>query len=158
MGGGTAADSRPRTNLSIEVVASALLRSGTLPCHGTARWHRKGSGRHEREFKGIGSTIITIIRMCKSRSSRKTEWQAQTKWEIRVMEPNPASSTASWREFYRAAILELDPSKLPQRILEAEMSLIARAREIFQMQWSIPLPHCPACDPQPSAEIKPNLA
>jgi len=26
-----------------------------------------------------------------------------------------------------------------------------------QMQWTIPLPHCPACDPQPSAEIKPNL-
>jgi len=26
-----------------------------------------------------------------------------------------------------------------------------------KMQWSIPLPRCPACDPQPSAEIKPNL-
>jgi len=23
-----------------------------------------------------------------------------------------------------------------------------------EMQWSVPLPHCPGCDPQPSAEIK----
>ena len=45
MGGGTAADSRPRINLSIEVVASAPVRSGTLPCHGTARWYgREGDG------------------------------------------------------------------------------------------------------------------
>ena len=38
----------------------------------------------------------------------------------------------NWRDFYRAAILELDPSKLPQRIREAEMVFIARARELFQ--------------------------
>ena len=40
--------------------------------------------------------------------------------------------TTNWRELYRAAILELDPSKLPQRIREAEMVFIARARELFQ--------------------------
>lgn len=45
--------------------------------------------------------------------------------------PNSAERP-NWRELYRAAILELDPSKLPQRIREAEMVFIARARELFQ--------------------------
>lgn len=34
-----------------------------------------------------------------------------------------------WREFYKAAILELDSTKLPGRI---EKALIERARELFQ--------------------------
>ena len=42
------------------------------------------------------------------------------------------TSTENWREFYRAAILELDPAKLSQRIAEAENAVIARARELFQ--------------------------
>ena len=37
-----------------------------------------------------------------------------------------------WREFYKAAILELDSTKLPGRIAEAEKALIERARELFQ--------------------------
>ena len=36
-----------------------------------------------------------------------------------------------WRDFYRAAILELDSSRLPERIVEAENLVIARARELF---------------------------
>ena len=41
------------------------------------------------------------------------------------------TSTENWREFYRAAILELDASKLPVRIEEASKALVARARELF---------------------------
>ncbi len=44
--------------------------------------------------------------------------------------PNSAER-ANWRELYRAAILELDSSRLPERIVEAESVVIARARELF---------------------------
>ena len=48
--------------------------------------------------------------------------------------PNPTNSSENncWREVYRAAILELDPTQLPERILEAETALILRAKELFQ--------------------------
>ena len=44
--------------------------------------------------------------------------------------PNSAERP-NWRELYRAAILELDSSRLPERIVEAESVVIARARELF---------------------------
>jgi hypothetical protein len=37
-----------------------------------------------------------------------------------------------WRELYRAALYEVDKSKLPQRIAEAEKAVVLRARELFQ--------------------------
>src|SRR2546430_14875157 len=37
----------------------------------------------------------------------------------------------NWRDFYRATILELDSSRLPERIVEADNVVIARARELF---------------------------
>ena len=46
--------------------------------------------------------------------------------------PRTESEGTNWRELYRAAILELDPSKLSQRIAEAETALIQRERELFQ--------------------------
>jgi len=49
-----------------------------------------------------------------------------------------SAERANWRDLYRAAILELNPTKLPQRILDAETSLIARARELFQDGGSNP--------------------
>ena len=42
------------------------------------------------------------------------------------------SAVTNWRELYRDAILELDPSKLPAHIAEAENSLIERGRELVQ--------------------------
>jgi len=38
----------------------------------------------------------------------------------------------AWRKFYKAALFELDAAKLPERIAEAERSLVIRARELFQ--------------------------
>jgi hypothetical protein len=37
-----------------------------------------------------------------------------------------------WRELYQAAILELDETKLSNRIAEAEEVIVQRARELFQ--------------------------
>jgi hypothetical protein len=37
-----------------------------------------------------------------------------------------------WRELYRAALYEIDKSKLPERIAEAEKAVVLRARELFQ--------------------------
>ena len=38
----------------------------------------------------------------------------------------------AWRKFYKAALSELDATKLPERIAEAEAFLVVRARELFQ--------------------------
>ena len=43
-----------------------------------------------------------------------------------------APDSRKWREFYRAAMLEVDSTKVPERISEAEKALVQRARELFQ--------------------------
>ena len=46
--------------------------------------------------------------------------------------PSPSKSeNTNWRDLYRAALLELDPTKLAQRVAEAEGVIIPRARELF---------------------------
>ena len=37
-----------------------------------------------------------------------------------------------WRQLYRAALSEIDKSKLSDRIAEAERAVVLRARELFQ--------------------------
>src|SRR6266571_819283 len=37
-----------------------------------------------------------------------------------------------WRQLYRAALFEINDSKLPARIAEAEKAVVLRARELFQ--------------------------
>jgi hypothetical protein len=37
----------------------------------------------------------------------------------------------TWRESYKAALFELDMNKVPDRIVEAEKALVARARQLF---------------------------
>jgi hypothetical protein len=37
-----------------------------------------------------------------------------------------------WRQLYRAALFEIEQSKLPLRIAEAEKAVVLRARELFQ--------------------------
>ena len=37
-----------------------------------------------------------------------------------------------WRQLYRAALSEIDKSKLPQRIADAEKAVVLRARELFR--------------------------
>jgi len=36
-----------------------------------------------------------------------------------------------WAQFYKAALFELDASKVSDRIAEAERALVTRARELF---------------------------
>jgi len=37
-----------------------------------------------------------------------------------------------WRQLYRAALFEVEGSKLPARIAEAEKAVVLRTRELFQ--------------------------
>ena len=37
-----------------------------------------------------------------------------------------------WRQLYKAALSEVDQSKLPQRIADAEKAVVLRARELFR--------------------------
>jgi len=46
--------------------------------------------------------------------------------------PGAKSESTNWRELYRDAILELNPSKLPQHIAEAEKALVQRGRELVR--------------------------
>lgn len=39
----------------------------------------------------------------------------------------------NWRQLYVAALFEADPSKITERIAEAERALVLRARELFQI-------------------------
>ena len=47
-----------------------------------------------------------------------------------------SSESTNWLHLYRAAILEMDPSKLSQHVAEAENALTQRARELFQANRS----------------------
>lgn len=50
---------------------------------------------------------------------------------------NTGSSTfldsRAWRGLYRAALFEIDGTKLPERIAQAEKALALRARDLFHM-------------------------
>ena len=43
-----------------------------------------------------------------------------------------AEDLRSWRELYKAALFETDPSKIPSRIEEARKALAFRSRELFE--------------------------
>jgi hypothetical protein len=44
----------------------------------------------------------------------------------------PSPNARVWRELYKAALFEVDKSKMLQRIAEAKRALVLRARELFQ--------------------------
>lgn len=44
--------------------------------------------------------------------------------------PSPAP-TSPWHVFYHGALFETDPSKLPQRIADAERAILIRVKELF---------------------------
>jgi hypothetical protein len=41
-------------------------------------------------------------------------------------------SIETWRELYLSALFEADPKKLMERIADAEIALVVRARELFE--------------------------
>ena len=41
--------------------------------------------------------------------------------------------SGAWRRLYRAALFEIDETKLPDRIAQAERALAMRARDLFHM-------------------------
>jgi hypothetical protein len=42
-------------------------------------------------------------------------------------------NSRAWRDLYRAALFEVDKTKLPDRISQAEEALVVRARELFHL-------------------------
>ena len=44
-----------------------------------------------------------------------------------------SQSSIAWRDLYRAALFELDKTRLPGRIAQAEEALVIRARELFHI-------------------------
>jgi hypothetical protein len=41
--------------------------------------------------------------------------------------------TGAWRGLYRTALFEIDETKLPERVAQAERALALRARDLFHM-------------------------
>jgi hypothetical protein len=41
--------------------------------------------------------------------------------------------SGAWRDLYKAALFEVDKTKLPERIAQAEKALALRARELFHI-------------------------
>jgi hypothetical protein len=50
---------------------------------------------------------------------------------------NPGSSISlssrAWRDLYKAALFEVDKTRIPDRIAQAEEALVVRARELFHI-------------------------
>ena len=42
-------------------------------------------------------------------------------------------NSRTWRDLYKAALFEVDKTKLPERIAQAEKALALRARELFHI-------------------------
>ncbi len=63
-----------------------------------------------------------------------TTFSQHAKTRRRIMSTGISKSPDSryWRQLYRAALSEIDKSKLPERIAEAEKAVVLRARELFQ--------------------------
>ncbi len=41
--------------------------------------------------------------------------------------------SGAWRDLYKAALFEVDKTRIPDRITRAEEALVVRARELFHM-------------------------
>ena len=50
-----------------------------------------------------------------------------------IMNPGSPKSLDSraWKDLYKAALFEVDKTRLPERIAQAEVALVVRARELF---------------------------
>jgi hypothetical protein len=57
---------------------------------------------------------------------------AKTRRRIMSTSISKSPDSRYWRQLYRAALSEIDKSKLPERIAEAEKAGVLRARELFQ--------------------------
>ncbi len=42
-------------------------------------------------------------------------------------------SSRAWRDLYKAALFEVDKTRIPERIAQAEEALVVRARELFHI-------------------------
>ena len=42
-------------------------------------------------------------------------------------------NSRAWRDLYKAALFEVDKTRLPERIAQAEKALVVRARELFHI-------------------------
>ena len=63
-----------------------------------------------------------------------TTFRQYAKTRRRIMSTGISKSPVDsryWRQLYRAALSEIDKSKLPERIAEAERAVVLRARELF---------------------------
>src|SRR6266700_6668690 len=85
---------------------------------GTLKWSLNASFRRTRSGDGTQGAVMPKKSSPPRAESESTNW--------RKLE------STNWRKLYRAAILELNPSKLLQHIAKAEKALVQRARELFQ--------------------------
>jgi len=62
------------------------------------------------------------------------DWPAKAKQgEFMNTGSSKSLDRSAWRDLYKAALFEVDKTKLPERIAQAEKALALRARELFHI-------------------------
>ncbi len=51
-----------------------------------------------------------------------------------MISPRNTPHPAQWRDFYKAALFEPDPTRVPEHITRAESAIVERARQLFGQQ------------------------
>ena len=64
--------------------------------------------------------------------SLERQYMRKTRRGILSTGISKSSDNRYWGQLYRAALFEINDSKLPERIAEAERAVVLRARELFQ--------------------------
>lgn len=79
-----------------------------------------------------GIALVNTVSMVLKGDSPLSQTTSDSGWGMDMaQECSTASDRKSWRDLYRAALLEMDGARVPERIAEAEKALLVRARELF---------------------------
>jgi hypothetical protein len=83
----------------------------------------------------IGEMILLAVPAKAFRTIRHTFRPASQAKQGEFMNPGSSISLNSkaWRDLYKAALFEVDKTRLPDRIAQAEEALALRARELFHV-------------------------
>src|SRR5258707_14644440 len=75
---------------------------------------------------------VIVVRIFLGLETATFRQHAKTRRGIMSTAISESPDSRYWRQLYRAALFEIEESKLPARIAEAERAVVLRARELFR--------------------------
>ena len=100
--------------------------------HHTGGIHRRGSLL---VFAYLGEAPFVLLPLFE-RGLNSRHFQTRLRSDTgEIMNTGSSKSLGSraWRDLYKAALFEVDKTRLPHRIAQAEEALVVRARELFHI-------------------------